>query len=161
MTRHFEKITKEQYLKENMSQDVYEKIKLPKRATGFSAGYDIFSPTDFILYSKMEIIIPTGIKVCLPENEFLMIVPRSGLGFKYYTRLANTVGIIDSDYYNNTKNEGHIMIKLRNESDTKEMQIKQGDAIAQAIFMEFKITDDDELGIGNKREGGIGSTNLK
>lgn len=158
--RKFEKVSNDEWLKcssENHKKN-YEEIILPKRATGFSAGYDIFSPIDFVLLSNQSIIIPTGIKVCLPENEFLMIAPRSGLGFKYYTRLANTIGIVDSDYYNNTKNEGHIMIKLRNESNGKELQIKQGDAIAQAIFMDFKITDDDQLGLGNKREGGLGST---
>ena len=133
-----------------------ESFKLPKRATAYSAGYDIYTPFTFTLMPNEEITIPTGLHVYMNPGEVLVIAPRSGLGFKYYSRLANTIGIIDSDYIN-SENEGHIKVKLRNESD-KNMTIKVGEAMCQALFLPFLITDDDKLGVGEKRNGGFGST---
>jgi dUTP pyrophosphatase len=140
----------------NDVKEIYEKIKLPKRSTKSSAGYDIFSPIPFILQAGEEITLPLGFKVYMPEDEFFMIVPRSGLGFKYYTRLANTVGIIDSDYYGNTKNDGHCMAKIRNESSDKTICIEEGDAIAQGIFLKYLLADNDAA--NSERVGGFGST---
>ena len=138
----------------------YDRIKIPQRSTKYSAGYDIFSTINFDLDPKEEITFPLGFKVYMPQNEFFMIVPRSGLGFKYFTRLANTVGIIDSDYYGNKKNEGHCWIKIRNESKNDCLHIKEGDSIAQGIFMNYLLADGDSFTDKNlaERGGGFGST---
>ena len=133
------------------------KLKLPKRGTSKSAGYDIFAPYDIILQPNEEIKVPTGLKAYMQDGEVLMAFPRSGLGFKYYCRLANTIAVIDSDYYNNPNNEGHIFIKLRNEG-AKEMVIKQGDGMCQMIFMPFLLVDGDSFNNGEERKGGFGST---
>lgn len=155
--RGFEQISTEQFNKDFDGFDsVY--IKMPKRGTSKSAGYDIFSPHDITLQPNEEIKMPTGLKVYMQDGEVLMAFPRSGLGFTYYCRLANTVGVIDSDYYNNPKNEGHMFVKLRNEG-TKEMTIKQGEGMCQMIFMPFLLVDDDSFDEGETRQGGFGSTN--
>lgn len=153
--RGFEIISKEQFNKD-FDKDMEIEIKLPKRSTKKSAGYDVFAPFDIILKPNEDIKIPTGLRVYMQDGEFLAIVPRSGLGFKYYTRLANTLGIIDSDYVF-SDNEGHIWVKLRNEGK-KDLYIKQGDAFCQAIFMPFLLVDDDNFEDGEDRNGGFGST---
>ena len=103
----FEKVSFEEFQKSwrNMFltsdeevKNIYEEIKLPIRATAGSAGYDFFSPLDFSLSAKENILIPTGIRVKIEEGWFLGIFPKSGLGFKYRLQVDNTVGIIDSDY---------------------------------------------------------------
>ena len=157
--RGFEKVSLDIFADKGLLNDVketYDRIKLPKRSTKYSAGYDIFSPIPFMLQAGEEISVPLGFKVYMPQDEFFMIVPRSGLGFKYYTRLANTVGIIDSDYYGNTKNDGHCMAKMRNESSDKTIYIEEGDAIAQGIFLNYLLADGDIA--DSERVGGFGST---
>lgn len=135
--------------------DMYNDIVLPKRATKGSAGYDIYSPIFFELHPGESILIPTGIRCKINDGWFLAIFPRSGLGFKYYCRLANSVGIIDADY-SLSDNEGHIMIKIRNESEDKVLSVNRGDAIAQGILLQHGYTEDDDAdGI---RNGGFGST---
>ena len=133
----------------------------PKRSTKKSAGYDIFSPIDFKLAPGEDIVIKLGIKAYMQDDEYLMIVPRSGLGFKFYSRLANTVGIIDADYYNNEDNEGEIAVKIRNESEDKELIVEKGKAICQAIFMKYLLVDGDSTDEGGERKGGFGSTDNK
>ena len=157
----FEKVSKEQFEFAwtdtfSSTQNIYDEIKLPKRATVGSAGYDFFSPLDFTLAPGETIKIPTGIRAKIDEGWVLKIYPRSGLGFKYRLQLNNTVGIIDSDYYN-SDNEGHIFIKITNDSNEgKTLDIKCGEAFAQGLFIEYGITvDDDTDGI---RNGGFGST---
>lgn len=154
-TRGFETISDEQIMKD-FDNGVDNKIRLPERSTRESAGYDVFAPFDINLSPGEDIKIPTGIRAYMQKGEVLLAFPRSGLGFKYYTRLANTLGIIDSDYYY-SDNEGHIFIKLRNEGD-KALYIKQGDAFAQMIFMPFLLADGDSFEEGNTRNGGFGST---
>ena len=156
----FEFVSKEQYLmdfefKEDACE-VYSKLKKPHRATAMSAGYDFYSPFDFHLEPGMTIKIPTGIRAKMPEDYVLMIYPRSGLGFKYRLQLNNTVGVIDSDYYN-ALNEGHIMIKITNDSNEgKALDIKAGEGFAQGIFMQYGIVEDDDA--KDIRVGGFGST---
>ena len=158
----FEKVSISQYskdLEKNNFKELnsYEDIKLPKRATKGSAGYDFYLPFDLILKPNETILIPTGIRCKMNPNYVLMIFPRSSLGFKYRLMLNNTVGIIDSDYYN-ALNEGHIMIKVTNNSlENKTLELKKGDAFAQGIFMIYGITCDDET--NEIRTGGFGSTN--
>ncbi len=136
--------------------DIYDELKLPARATTGSAGYDFYSPLDFVLNPGETIKIPTGIRAKMEENWVLNIFPRSGLGFKYRLQLNNTVGIIDSDYFN-SDNEGHIFIKITNDSNEgKVLELKKGDGFAQGIFLEYGITVDDEA--EGVRNGGFGST---
>ena len=135
---------------------IYDSIVLPKRATSGSAGYDIFSPVDFTLEPNKTLKIPTGIRCEIAEGWVLKIYPRSGLGFKFRLQLNNTVGIIDSDYFY-SDNEGHIFIKITNDSnENKTVEVKKGTGFAQGIFVEYGITfDDDATAI---RNGGLGST---
>lgn len=132
----------------------YEAIKLPKRATSGSAGYDFFAPCDIFLSPKEDIKIPTGIRVQLDEDKLLACFPRSGLGFKYRIGLNNTVGIVDCDYFY-SDNEGHIYCKLYNGGD-QEVFIEKGSAFMQGIILQyFRTADDDSDGV---RNGGFGST---
>lgn len=136
----------------------FEIAALPKRATRGSAGYDFLSPVDFVLNPGETIKIPTSIRAYMENGWVLMLYPRSGLGFKYRLQLNNTVGVIDSDYYE-SDNEGHIFIKLTNDSNEgKVLEVKAGSGIAQGIFMEFGITRDDEA--DTERNGGFGSTGV-
>lgn len=140
-------------------QNEYNGLKLPKRATSGSAGYDFYSPVDFSLAPNESIKIPTGVRAKIDDGWVLHIYPRSGLGFKYRVQLNNTVGIIDSDYYY-SDNEGHIFIKITNDSrEGKTVEVKAGEGFAQGIFLEYGITvDDDADGV---RNGGFGSTTGK
>lgn len=141
-----------------MVMALYKNIELPTRATSGSAGYDFKCPLAcFTLHPGETIKIPTGIRVKIDEGWFLGIFPRSSLGFKYRVQLDNTIGVIDSDYYN-SDNEGHIFVKLTNDGKAdKTVAISAGDAFAQGIFLPFGITYNDEAtGI---RNGGFGSTN--
>lgn len=138
------------------AEAMYDTLKLPKRATKGSAGYDFYTPFPFQLKAGETIKIPTGIRCEMNEDWVLCIYPRSGLGFKFRLQLNNTVGIIDSDYFY-SDNEGHIFIKITNDSrEGKTVELKTGDGFAQGIFMPYGITVDDETdGI---RNGGFGST---
>ena len=136
--------------------EIYKSLKLPKRATKGSAGYDFYAPFDITLAPGETIKIPTGIRVTMEPNYVLKLYPRSGLGFKYRLQLNNTVGIIDSDYYF-SDNEGHIFAKITNDTnENKTVLLKQGDAFMQGIFIEYGITMDDDT--TEIRNGGFGST---
>lgn len=164
----FEKVSFEEFLKDipddlkNLSEDsiheFYDNIKLPTRATSGSAGYDFKAPFDFNLNPGETIKIPTGVRVKINEGWMLSIYPRSGLGFKYRLQLDNTVGIIDSDYYY-SDNEGHIMVKLTNDSKAgKTLEVLAGNGFAQGIFVEYGITENDDEDKKQVRNGGFGST---
>lgn len=140
-------------------QDVYEKIKLPVRATAGSAGYDFFAPVDITMKPGETVKIPTGIRVEMEQGWVLKCYPRSGLGFKFRLQLNNTVGIIDSDYFY-SDNEGHIFAKITNDSNEgKTVSIQAGTGFMQGIFVEYGITVDDEA--DGVRNGGFGSTTEK
>lgn len=162
----FEKVSLKQFKKdfldsfssysENEVEKIYEDLLIPKRATKGSAGYDFYSPIDFSLAPGETIKIPTGIRVRINDGWVLALYPRSGLGFKFRLQLNNTVGIIDSDYYN-SDNEGHMFVKLTNDSnENKIVELKAGQGMVQGIFFEFGITEDDEA--NEERNGGFGST---
>lgn len=143
---------------EEKQREDYNNIVLPTRSTTGSAGYDIRSTYDFTLLPGQTITIPTGVRCAIKEGWFFMIVPRSGLGFKYRLQLDNTVGIIDSDYYY-ADNEGHIMAKITNcSNDHKILEINFGDRFAQGIFVPYGITVDDDS--KDSRTGGFGSSGL-
>ncbi len=152
----FEKVTLETYLAANCPPESYENIKLPRRATAHSAGYDFFTPQKITLGAGQTVTVPTGIRALMPNNWVLLLFPRSGLGFKYKLRLDNTVGVIDADY-SNSDNEGHIFIRMTNESG-KPLNIEAGAAFAQGIFTEYMLTEDDC--VTDERHGGLGSTDV-
>ena len=135
---------------------VPQAIRLPRRATAGSAGYDFFEPAGFTLAPGETILLPTGVRARIDEGWVLKLYPRSGLGFKYRLQLNNTVGIIDSDYFS-AQNEGHIMLKLTNASNEgRTLVVQPGEAVAQGVFVEYGIVvDDDAVAI---RTGGFGST---
>ena len=138
--------------------EIWEGIELPKRSTKGSAGYDFFFPYGHTeIPAGASLMIPTGIKAYIEPNWVLFEVPRSSLGMNYRIQFDNTIGIIDSDYYNNPKNEGHIFVKITNDSREGltcifETQCKY----CQGIFLPFGITFDDD--VDTVREGGLGST---
>ncbi|HAU87904.1 MAG TPA: deoxyuridine 5'-triphosphate nucleotidohydrolase [Lachnospiraceae bacterium] len=137
--------------------ETYGQIQLPKRATTGSAGYDFKLPISITLGEDTTQTIPTGIRCKMEEGWVLQLYPRSGHGFKYGIQLANTVGIIDSDYYN-SDNEGHIFVKLVNNSVlARNITIKEEEAFCQGVFVPFGITHDDN--VSAQRNGGMGSTN--
>ena len=143
-------------MSEKEIEELYWDIKLPKRATTGSAGYDFFTPFEFTLKPGETIKIPTGIRAKMDEDWVLKLYPRSGLGFKFRLQLNNTVGIIDSDYFN-SDNEGHIFAKITNDSkEEKVLSVEKGAGFMQGIFLEYGITVDDEA--DGVRNGGFGST---
>lgn len=129
---------------------------LPVRGTSFSAGYDICSIEEVTIQPGSTKILSTGIKAYMQNDEVLEIYIRSSIGIKKHLMLANVVGIIDSDYYNNEANEGHIMIALHNYGNT-EVVISQGERIVQGIFKKYLVAN--EIEVNKVRSGGIGSTN--
>lgn len=162
----FEKVSFEQYKKDWLDQypedsekkirEIYDAIRLPKRATTGSAGYDFFAPHDFTLQPGGTVKILTGIRVWIADGWVLKLYPRSGLGFKFRLQFNNTVGIIDSDYYG-SDNEGHIQAKLTNDSkEGKTLTVAAGTGFSQGIFVEYGITVDDD--VTDVRNGGFGST---
>lgn len=168
----FEFVSKKTWLDFNASTDdiklttTYENYPgdnkntfIPIRSTPGSAGYDFRSPFNFAIDPGEKVIFPTGLKwnpkTCeaYPIYGVLQLYPRSSLGFKYGFTLLNTVGIIDADYYNNSDNEGHIMIGF---TVNKRMKINVGDKICQGLILPIIL--DDEIVPTVKRQGGIGST---
>ncbi len=157
MERGFKKISLEQFKKDVASDiDLYDQLNLPKRGTASSAGYDFFLIDDVTLKKGETKKIPTGVKAYFKDDEVLYIIVRSSAGFKFNIRLSNQVGVIDSDYYNNEKNEGHIWISVQNEGD-EDRYFKKGECLAQGIFSKYLKTDDDNS--DGQRKGGFGSTN--
>lgn len=155
----FEKVSAEQFFKEGVEGGaadlrLYESIRLPRRATEGSAGYDFFAPGELFLPARGSIVVRTGVRAIMEAGWVLMLFPRSGLGFRFGMRLNNTVGIIDGDYCLSS-NEGHILIKLCNPSDST-VTLEAGAAFAQGIFLPFGITEDDCA--RGARDGGFGST---
>ncbi|MDO5417398.1 MAG: deoxyuridine 5'-triphosphate nucleotidohydrolase [Lachnospiraceae bacterium] len=163
----FHKVSEEQFIndwRDSFGEEIeteeihkiYESIKLPRRATAGSAGYDFFLTLPVKLEPGQAVKVPTGIRAEMCDEWVLQIYPRSGLGFKYRLQMNNTVGIIDSDYFY-SDNEGHIFIKMLNDGrEGKTVELAAGCAFAQGIFMEYGITEDDD--VTDSRNGGFGST---
>lgn len=165
----FQKVDFEQYLKDrkpitdaehemsadkfqNYIRDEYDAIQLPQRSTSGSAGYDFRIPHDIMFRPGNNVFFGTGIRCCIEDGWFLNIVPKSGLGTKYGTRLLNTIGVVDADYYL-ADNGGHIMCGMTVKRD---LELKAGDKFAQGIFIPHGITYDDNA--DGTRTGGFGST---
>lgn len=161
----FEQVSEAEFLRgwldamggdEETAKAVFASLRLPERATTGSAGYDFFAPVDFTLAPGGSLRLPTGIRVRIREGWLLALFPRSGLGFKYRLQLDNTVGIIDSDYYH-ADNEGHIFIKLTNDSkDGRPLTVHAGEGFAQGVFLPFGLAAGDS--VQTQRHGGFGST---
>lgn len=169
--RGFEKVT------------TFEEINLPKRATKAAAGYDFEAASDVVIPSiwksgiatalkvalKKEetfldeemvkqvkpVLVPTGVKAYMGEEEFLQLCNRSSNPLKNFLLLGNGVGVIDSDYYNNENNEGHIMFQFLN-FGLREVTIKKGERVGQGIFLPFLKADEDSA--TTERQGGFGSS---
>ena len=140
--------------KNKNNESFYDDIILPKRATSGSAGYDFYIPYDLKINPNESVRVETNVRCKIDNGYVLMVFPRSSLGFKYKLQLDNTVGVIDSDYFN-ADNEGHIIVCLTNHSD-KVLELKKNDRFAQGVFLKFGITIDDE--VNTERTGGYGST---
>lgn len=142
--RDFEKISFEQFKKDvSNDENLYRKIKIPQRDSNSTAGYDIYLLNDIEIKPNEILKIPTGLKCYFEKDEVLLLIVRSSMGFKYNIRLCNQVGVIDSDYYNNDDNEGHIWIKIQNEGNSI-INIKAGEAIVQGIFLKYLTTKSDK-----------------
>lgn len=166
----FEKVSLNQFLKDYAKAKVagreltedevkeatkyYNDIELPKRSTSGSAGYDFFIPYTQWFSDIDDVLIPTGIRFKCDSDKFLMCVPRSGLGFKYGMHLKNSVGVIDSDYYN-SDNEGHIMCKVNCD---EHFILEKGKGLMQGIILPYFKVEDDESEV--VRNGGFGSTGM-
>ena len=137
-------------------------IKLPVRKTKYSAGYDVECAEDTIVPSFKKgmnpTLIPTGIKAYMGDDEVLYLYNRSSNPKKKGLILANSVGVVDKDYYGNPDNDGHIMFAFFNIKD-EDITIKKGEAIGQAVFAKYLVIDDDTA--SGKRQGGFGSTDKK
>ena len=135
-------------------------IHLPVRKTKYSAGYDVEAAEDVIIPSfksgMKPTLVKTGLKAYCQDDEYYMLLNRSSNPFKKGLVLANSVGIIDKDYYGNEDNDGHFMYAYYNFFD-EDLLIKKGDVIGQVIFQKY-LTVDDDIADG-ERTGGFGSTN--
>lgn len=153
MDRYFEKISFEQFKKDiSSSKKLYNSYNLPSRKTTTSAGYDFYAIEDFIIKPNEIKKIPTGIKAKFMDDEMLLLLVRSSMGFKYNVRMCNQVGLIDSDFYNNKENEGHMWVALQNHGD-RDFIVKKGDAFCQGVFVKY-LTCGENVSI--KRDGWSG-----
>ncbi len=156
--RKFEKISFEQFAKDiKNDKKLYDEYKKPIRKTKLSAGYDFMAIEDITINPGEIVKIPTGIKAVFPEDETLLLFVRGSVGYHWNVRMCNQVAIVDSDFYNNVGNEGHMWFALQNEGD-KTFIIKKGESFGQGIFIKYFVVDDEE-DIENVRIGGFGSTN--
>lgn len=162
----FSKVSKEQFYKDmhncmpNIPDEeierIYNNIEIPTRATVGSAGYDFKTPMETYLCPGETITIPTGIRCSIADDWMLILLPKSGLGYKYKMQLDNTIGLIDSDYYK-SENEGHIFVKITNDSrENKPILLGMGDKFIQGVFTIYGTAIEEE--VKEVRNGGLGST---
>lgn len=139
-------------------------IRLPKRSTKFSAGYDFEAGEDVLIPSThvhgyvTPVLVKTGIKAYMQEDEYLQLANRSSNPIKRGLVMSNSIGIIDQDYYNNPDNEGHIMFQFMNYGES-DLIIRKGEKIGQGIFLKY-LKADEEVDPEGERSGGFGSTGL-
>ena len=137
-----------------------KKINLPVRKTKYSAGYDIEAAEDVVIPSFKKGMAPTlvktGLKAYMQDDEVMFLYNRSSNPKKKGLVMANSVGVIDKDYYGNPDNDGHFMFAFYNMKD-EDVLIKKGEAIGQAVFQKYLVADGDNA--EGERVGGFGSTN--
>ena len=135
-------------------------INLPVRSTKNSAGYDIEAAEDVTIpafkLGQKPVLVKTGLKAYMQYDEVLILANRSSNPGKKGLILANSIGVVDSDYYGNPDNDGHIMFAFFNFKD-EDIEIKKGERIGQGMFQKYLVTDNDIA--GGERTGGFGSTN--
>ena len=135
-------------------------INLPVRSTKNSAGYDVEAAEDCIIPAfkpgQKPTLVKTGIKAYMESDEVLILANRSSNPGKKGLILANSIGVVDSDYYENPDNDGHIMYAFFN-FKAEDVEIKKGERLGQAIFQKYLVTDNDIA--QGERTGGFGSTN--
>lgn len=146
--RYFE-VVKEEFRKNE------GEIKLPTRASEHSAGYDFYSPVEVTIQPNEMVMIWTDVKAHMYYDNALLLIPRSSMG-KHPVMIANTIGLIDSDYYGNESTDGNIGIRLLN-LGTTQYEIKVGDRIGQGVFVKYGTIKDDNTTA--QRTGGFGSSN--
>lgn len=158
----FSHVSEDQYAIDQQLPDALPvaAIPLPRRATAGSAGYDFVCTADITLQPGDAITIPTGVRCEIQPGWVLMLFPRSGLGFKHQLRLANTVGVIDSDYFH-AANEGHILVRIANsqspcQMDSHAVTIAKGERFCQGVFLPHGTAEEDD--VLESRAGGFGST---
>lgn len=149
------KVINKKYINEEINAD---NLIMPTRSTTKSAGYDFYSPVEVVFKPNEVKMIKTYMKAWMKDDEFLAIYIRSSMAIKRGLTLVNSVAIIDSDYYENESNDGHIMLAFKNNTQ-EEVVIKQNEKIAQGIFQKYLVCDDDNT-TDKKRTGGIGSTGV-
>ena len=133
-----------------------EEVKLPTRSDSRSAGYDFYSNDTVVIEPNKYFVFDTKVKAYMCEDEYLAIHVRSSIGIKKHLQLMNTTGIIDSSYYGNESNDGTILIALYNYG-SEPVKIEKGERIAQGIFSQYYITDNDKP-LSDIRTGGVGSS---
>lgn len=133
-------------------------LSLPRRQTEGAAGYDLALCEEVAVPAGKIVLAPTGVRALVPDGEFVGVFARSSLALKYGLVLANGVGVIDSDYYGNPDNGGHIYVPLWNTGEA-DVLLPRGERVAQAIFLGFSLADGDDPAATVKRMGGFGSTN--
>ncbi len=138
---------------EKVSQ--YPNAIIPERATEYSAGYDFSAAAEVIVQPNQIELIPTGIKCQLSPNDWLLLALRSSTPRKKGLMLANGIGIIDADYYNNPDNEGHIMFQVYNFTDCPVI-VREGERIGQGVILPYDKVYGDMT--QTTRTGGFGST---
>lgn len=132
----------------------FEHVDLPRRKTKGSAGYDLHAAEDTLIFAGETALIPTGVKAYMNDGDVLIVALRSSLAVKRGLTLANGIGVIDADYVDNSDNEGHIFVAIHSEHAT--VRIEMGERVAQALFVKYAKTDDDDA--ESERNGGFGST---
>lgn len=144
----------DEYFSDREVREVYDGIKIPQRSTRDSAGYDFYCPYEIAAVGPKPSIILTGIRAKLDSGNVLLLFPRSSLATKHGLVLANSVGVVDADYYN-AKNEGHIQLRMRCERQEGYV-IKEDERVAQGIIFPYVVADNGNT--DNARVGGFGST---
>ena len=153
----FDRVPEAQYRQDTASLTdplPLSELPLTTRATAGSAGYDFVCPAAITLEPGESIVIPTGMRAFMEAGWVLLIFPRSGLGFKHHLRLANTTGVIDSDYVN-AANSGHILVKVVNGCDHA-FTLQRGERFCQGVFVPYGLAE--EASQPGERSGGLGST---
>lgn len=139
-------------------------VRVPKRSTKHSAGYDFEACEDVLIPSihvhgyVTPVLVKTGIKAYMQEDEYLQLANRSSNPIKRGLVMSNSIGVVDQDYYNNPDNEGHIMFQFMNFGES-DLIIRKGEKIGQGIFLKYYRTDEDEVST-EVRSGGFGSTGI-
>ncbi len=167
--RYFEKVSYDEFFKavrknigvsytDEAIREMYDKLPYPCRSTLRAGGYDFYAPYDFTLKPGETIVVPTGFRVHMNDDEIFNLFIRSDTGFKFNVRLSNQVGIIDADYYGNESNEGHMFASFTNHG-TKDWENKSvSSKMVQGVFMSYYLTADDNS-LSAIRKSGLGSTN--